>query len=206
VPASDECAMTDLVASVATAIPDRDEVAKTQRADLYFGPIITALQRAESARTLRHGNEYALNDRLLSRLPKGKSPDSARPRLCVPIYLIPTYFDFYPNSPSGGHSNGLRTYDRIRLLYFWPAMGNDIFKKCEQCHGCQSTRPCRSDRFGRMSSSLSSRPFERVSVDLVKLPKTKDGNSHFIAFIDEFCKEKWEYLRTSNKAMITFQM
>jgi hypothetical protein len=118
VPASDECAMNNFVASVATAIPDRDEVAKAQRADSFFGPIITALQRTESARTLRHGNEYALSDRLHYRLPKGKSPDSARPRICVPIDLIPTLFDFYHNSPSDGHINGLRTYDRIRLLYF----------------------------------------------------------------------------------------
>jgi hypothetical protein len=103
VPTPDECAMTDLATSVGTAIPDRDKEARAQRSDLRFGPIITALQRTESASTLRHGNEYALSDRLLYRLPKGKSPDSARPRLCVPINLIPTLFDFYHNSPSGGH-------------------------------------------------------------------------------------------------------
>jgi transposase InsO family protein len=37
-------------------------------------------------------------------------------------------------------------------------------------------------------STPPSRPFERVSVDLIKLPKTKNGNSYIIAFIDEFTR------------------
>jgi transposase InsO family protein len=39
-----------------------------------------------------------------------------------------------------------------------------------------------------MTSKPPSRPFERVSVDLIKLPRSKRGNSYIIAFIDEFTR------------------
>jgi hypothetical protein len=101
--------MTDNVASVAIALPERIEVAKAQRADICFGSIITAMQRTESARTIRHGNEYALSDGLLYSLPQGRTPDSAQPHLCVPDTIVLLLFSFYHNSPSGVHFNGIRT-------------------------------------------------------------------------------------------------
>jgi RNase H-like domain found in reverse transcriptase len=57
-PASDDN-LTDFVASVANALPDR--VAQAQRADPYFGSIIQSLNTLSSARTVRHGSEYALS-------------------------------------------------------------------------------------------------------------------------------------------------
>jgi Integrase zinc binding domain len=102
--------------------------------------------------------------------------------------VVPTIFEIYHNSPSGGHFNGLNTYEKIRLLYFWPTMGQDILKKCAMCHGCQSTRPRRPDKFGRMSITPATRPFERVSVDLIKLPQTQQGNTYIVVFIDEFTR------------------
>jgi Integrase core domain len=39
-----------------------------------------------------------------------------------------------------------------------------------------------------MSTTPSSRPFDRVLVELIKLPKTKIGKSYNFAFIDEFTR------------------
>jgi hypothetical protein len=55
---SDECVLTDLVASVATAFPDRDEIATAQRTDAFFGPILSALEHTSSVRS-SIGNDYA---------------------------------------------------------------------------------------------------------------------------------------------------
>jgi hypothetical protein len=54
---SDECVLTDLVASVATAFPDRDGIATAQRADAYFGPILSVLEHTSSVRS-SIGNDY----------------------------------------------------------------------------------------------------------------------------------------------------
>jgi hypothetical protein len=45
---SDHCVLTDQVASVATAFPDRDGTATAQRADAFFGPILSALEHTSS--------------------------------------------------------------------------------------------------------------------------------------------------------------
>jgi hypothetical protein len=37
---SDECVPTDLIASVATAFPDRDGIVTAQHTDAFFGPIL----------------------------------------------------------------------------------------------------------------------------------------------------------------------
>jgi hypothetical protein len=57
---SDECVLTDLVASVATAFPERDVIATTQRTDALFGPIISALGHSSSVRS-PIGNDYAIS-------------------------------------------------------------------------------------------------------------------------------------------------
>jgi hypothetical protein len=61
---SDECVLTDLVASVATAFPNRDEIATALHADAFLGPILSALEHTSSARS-SIGNDYAISGDLL---------------------------------------------------------------------------------------------------------------------------------------------
>jgi hypothetical protein len=80
---SDECVLTDLVALVATAFPNRDGIATAQRADEFFGPILSALEHTPSVRS-PIGNDYAISDDLLYKLPSGSTPKYNQARLCVP--------------------------------------------------------------------------------------------------------------------------
>jgi hypothetical protein len=77
---SDECVPTDLVASVATAFPDRDGIAMAQRTDPFLGPILSALERTSSVRS-SIGNDYAISGNLLYELLSGST--SNIPRLAV---------------------------------------------------------------------------------------------------------------------------
>jgi Integrase zinc binding domain len=131
---SDECVLTDLVASVATVFPDRDGIATAQRADAFFGPILSApLEHTPSVRS-SIGNDYAISGDLLYKLPSGSKSKYNQARLCVPYSMVNYLFKHYHNSSLGGHLNGLRTNDRLRVLCIWPNMGQDIFKRCESCH------------------------------------------------------------------------
>jgi transposase InsO family protein len=102
--------------------------------------------------------------------------------------MVDSLFKHYHNSSLGGHFNGLRTYDRLRVLYTWPNMGQDIFKRCESCHSRNSTRLRLPDTRGIMSSTPPTRPFERLSVDLIKLSRSKIGNEYAVVFIDSFTR------------------
>jgi transposase InsO family protein len=102
--------------------------------------------------------------------------------------MVDYLFKHYHYSSLGSHFNGLRTYDRLRVLYTWPNMGQDIFKRCESCQSRSSTRPRHLDSRGIMSSTPPTRPFERLSVDLIKLPRSKLGNEYAVVFIDSFTR------------------
>jgi transposase InsO family protein len=88
------------------------------------------------------------------------------------------------------------------VLYTWPNMGQDIFKRCESCHSCNSTRPRHPDTRRIMSSTPPTRPFERLSVDLIKLPRSKLANEYAVVFIDSFTR--WpEAIPVPNKKATT---
>jgi RNase H-like domain found in reverse transcriptase/Integrase zinc binding domain len=168
---SDECVLTDLVASVATVFPDRDGIATAQCTDAFFGPILSALEHTSSIRS-SIGNDYAISGDLVYKLPSGSTSKYNQARLYVLNSMVDSLYKHYHNSSLGGNFNALRTYDRLRVLYTWPNMGQDIFKRCESCHSCNSTRPRHPDTHGIMSSTPPTRPFERLSVDLIKLPRS----------------------------------
>jgi Integrase zinc binding domain len=137
---SDENVLTDLVASVATAFPDRDRIATAQRADAFFGPILSALEHNPSVRSPLD-NDYAISGNLLYKQFSRSTSKYTQARLCVPNSMVDSLFKHYHNSSLGGHLNGLRTYDRLRVLCTWPNIGQEIFKRCESCHSCNRARP-----------------------------------------------------------------
>jgi Integrase zinc binding domain len=169
---SDECVLNDLVASVATDFPDRDGIATAQRADAFFWAN-TFSPRTHPVCPLSYWkNDYAISGDLLYKLASGTTSKYNEARLCVPNLMVNSLFKHYRNSSRGGHFNDLRTYDRQRVLYTWPNMGQNIFKRCESCHSFQSTRARHPDSRGIMSSTPPTRPFERcpahLRLDLLK--------------------------------------
>jgi hypothetical protein len=136
------------------------------------------------------------------KLPSGSTSKYDEARLCVPNSIVDSLFKHCHNSSLGSHFNGLRIYDRLRVLYTWPNMGQDIFKRCESCHSCNFTRPRHPDTRGIMSSTPPTRPCERLSVDLIKLPRSKLGNEYAVVFIDSFTR--WpEAIPVSDKKATT---
>jgi hypothetical protein len=99
---SDECVLTDLRASVATAFPDRDGIATAQRADSFFGPILLAIEHTPSVRS-SIGNDYAISGDLLYKLPCGYASKYNQARLCVPNSMVDSLFKHYHYSSLGGH-------------------------------------------------------------------------------------------------------
>jgi RNase H-like domain found in reverse transcriptase len=87
---SDECFLTDLVAAVATVFPDRDGIATAQRADAFFGPILSTLEHTPSVRS-PIGNDYAISGDLLYKLPSGSTSKYNQARLCVPNSMVNSF-------------------------------------------------------------------------------------------------------------------
>jgi hypothetical protein len=167
---SDECVLTDLAAPVAAVFPDRGGIAMSQSTDAFFGPILSALEHTSSVRS-RIRNDNAISSILLYKIHSGSMSKYIQARLCVPNSMADSLFKNYRNSSFGGHFNGLRTYDRLRVLYTWPNMCQDIFTRCDYCHSCNYSRLQIPDTREIMSSAPPTHPFEMLSVDLIKLPR-----------------------------------
>lgn len=54
----------------------------------------------------------------------------------IPILLNNTMY----NSPVGGHSTELKTYQHIASIWFWPGMRREISKDVQDCHICQQNK------------------------------------------------------------------
>ncbi|KAG1653254.1 hypothetical protein GQR58_025728 [Nymphon striatum] len=89
------------------------------------------------------------------------------------------------------HQGISRTRLRARELYFWIGMGNNIaqmIESCEQCVKFQSSQ-CQEPLY---SASLTSRPFEAISVDLFEYAST-----HFMVVVDRY--SGWPIVVRCNK-------
>lgn len=70
--------------------------------------------------------------------------------------------------PIAGHLGSNRMYNRIKERYYWKNMRADIESYVKNCRLCQSNKALRRINQAPMQiTTTSTRPFERISLDLV---------------------------------------
>lgn len=90
----------------------------------------------------------------------------------------------------GGHFCFQKTYEKIRINYWWPFMYSQIQDLCATCDSClRCKRP-----FGQRTAPLQpikiGMPFERVGMDILgPLPVTITGNKYILIISDY--RTKW---------------
>lgn len=93
------------------------------------------------------------------------------------------------DSALGGHSGGPATYQRIKQLFFWSNMKNDIFVLVKSCSVCQQAKPDRSSYPGLLQPlPVPDSAWSIISMDFVEgLPPSSSANS-ILVVIDKFTK------------------
>ena len=71
--------------------------------------------------------------------------------------------------------------------YWWPGMRRDIASWCHQCLCC-ATRNVGKQVRPFFTPVPVSGPFDRVGIDVLQLPKTKQGNRYAVVFCDYLTK------------------
>ena len=74
----------------------------------------------------------------------------------------------YDHAMSGGHLAYIHTLDKVRDRFWWPALHHDIKTWCQDCHACQRRKTPHRWRKLLTGHLPVDRPFQRVSIDLVK--------------------------------------
>ena len=120
------------------------------------------------------------------------------------------YFE-YPNSPSrwcivvpkqlqqvllqeahsgqfAGHLAEKKVYDRLRRYYWWKGIRSDVRCFCRGCLACVTKKGGRSPPRPPLHPIPVGGPFNRLGVDVLQLPLTRNGNRYVVVFADYLTK------------------
>lgn len=91
------------------------------------------------------------------------------------------------DSPSAGHPGTTRMIDRIKSMYWWKSMRQDIEDYVKNCRSCQINKPLRqTNRAPMIITSTATRPIEKVFLDIVgPLPETYEFKYKFILTLQD---------------------
>ena len=178
-----------------------DRVRHLQRRDPDLADLIDYLEtsrlpaRDNIARSLLLSiDDYFLSeDGLLFHIwtPKGRRRANTYQQLVIPAALRYEVLTWGHDHPFGGaHFGTLKTYEKLRLRYYWRNMFSDIQHWCRSCCDCATRKTPRNRHKAPLLPIPVQDAFDRISCDIVgPLPTTERGFS-YVLVITEFLT-KW---------------
>lgn len=103
--------------------------------------------------------------------------------------LIPKLLHTYHDTPTGGHSGELKTYQRIASSWFWSGMRKAVAQYVQACAICQQAKSSTLKPAGLLSPlPIPSTVWEEVTMDFVEgLPKSQ-GMDSILVVVDRLTK------------------
>ena len=109
-------------------------------------------------------------------------------RALVPKAIRSDILSMAHEHPTSGHMGRHRTSGRVTTRFIWPGLSTDVRVFCERCTLCQRRhRPAPAKR-APMVTEVSSRPFERIAMDITEMPTSIRGNKYALVIMDYFSK------------------
>ena len=104
------------------------------------------------------------------------------------------------DEPTSAHLGILKTLGRLKELYYWPSMRNDVVKYINACKICAQVKHSSQPKSGFMGQAKSvAHPFQMLSIDFLgPLPRSKAGNQFILVITD--CFTKFVFLKAMSKA------
>lgn len=155
-----------------------------------FGDIITFLKDETSIqgfdeetaqKVRREASKYFITNEVLYR----RNPNFGPPHRVVVVNeeARDTLISEVHNGVFGAHRGVDATHDKIKSLFFWPSMYDDVKRVVSQCPQCQSY-DLRKEKEPMMATAFPS-VWGKVHVDLVEMPRGVRGYKHFIDMRDD---------------------
>ena len=85
-----------------------------------------------------------------------------------------------------------RTMARLSETAYWVGMGKDVVHYCTHCFRCQITK-APAPKPVPLQPVISSKPWEFVAVDILKVPMSTRGNQYLLVVQDHF--SKWPFAK-----------
>ena len=140
-------------------------------------------EEEQTARELVLSKElYELREGVLYRVQKDKTL-----RFIPPVEDRKKLFDGVHSGVFGGHLREAKIHDQLSRHYWWPRMRTDISAWCRSCLVCASRRVGKGMKPPLTPIPVAG-PFDRVGVDVIQFPKSRQGNQYAVVFVDYLTK------------------
>ena len=109
-------------------------------------------------------------------------------KLFVPQHLKHDYFKYF-HCILGCHEGVLRTFERVKRYLFIPNLYNEINNFVSNCTICKQAKPSHLSANVLGNFEASSRPFQRIHVDLLgPLPRSQRKFKYILVIVDSFSR------------------
>lgn len=153
-----------------------DELAQAQREDTELQQII-ALKGGENE-CLRPPSELQkfapvwahlqVQGARLVRLPPVNSDAAQQVQVVLPKSLVPKVLEQLHNSVTAGHLGVQKLQAKMKDRFYWPGWFGDVKRWCRECVDCGSRKVTGQQLCAPLQSTVASRPYERVALDIFK--------------------------------------
>lgn len=111
-------------------------------------------------------------------------------KLWVPSQLTSDLIRSVHFSDDTFHLGTSKTLNKIKQLYYWPKMNNQIYHFVSGCDKCKEIKTSNKILRGKMGKNFeASRPFQHIYIDyLGPYPRTRRGNSYILVILDHLTK------------------
>ena len=170
-----------------TFLADPDVLIQAQAADLNLLILNSELHRAQphSPRTLSSRPQKVFFERWPP-LPRVQGVDytadtysSSNSRKPQEYSILQEVYDHL------GHFGAKKTFDRVKSRFYWPGYEKDVECWVKQCEQCQKRNPPQPNPIAPLGTIKTTRPFERLSWDIMgPLPTSTKGNKYILVITD----------------------
>lgn len=187
-PLAPEATTSALVSNTDVSSLQIDDMATVQRKDAWIASALDFLESPttpSASRTLRRqAAHFAILKELLYW--RNYSAEGLKWLLVIPRNLRSQICALFHAEAQCGHAGTLKTYQRLRLRYYWRGMYTFAAKYIRSCTDCQRRKiPSRHPTGELRPLPCPERPFDRTGIDLYgPLPSTQSGNRWIIVAVD----------------------
>ena len=168
---------------------DQDTLSHRQCQDPQLADIILYHESGELPQDEKRARElvlmsssYTVLDGVLYRV----EPDKTLKIIPPAVSRHPLFLEAHQGAFSG-HLREAKIHGQLSKHYWWPRMRRDIAHWCWACLTCASRSVGSPVRPPLIPIPVGG-PFDRVGVDVLQLPRTRNGNKYAVVFIDYLTK------------------
>lgn len=125
----------------------------------------------------------------LVRHPPLNSDAANRIQVVVPSSLVPQILSQLHNANTGGHLGVQKLQAKVKDRFYWVGWFGDVKRWCQECVDCGSRKEAGRKPCAPLQSVVTSRPYERVALDILgPLTETPGSNKYIVVIGDYFSK------------------